>query len=287
MWLYLALLAALITATNLFIVKHLLKTVHPISLAVLVHVFTIPFMFLALYYTKIPATSPIFYIYIAIAGLMAGAAAYSSYKAFSCSQISLLVPLAAFIPILTLIWGSIFLGETPTLVKLLGVIIIVIGAYVLDLHDIKKGILQPFEDLFQDKGTRLYLLAIILWSLTPIFEKQAIAQTSPTTPIFAAFMSILISTTILIPFAMREKITLDPVKKHWVLLIILGFIHVIFLGAMFTAFTLTNVAYVVAVSRVAILFVIIFGALVLHEQRLKERFLAGILMAIGIFLVAI
>ena len=287
MWVPLALSSAILAAISIFIIKHLLRSVHPISLVVLVHLFTIPFMILLFFYYKIPVTTPEFFLYITIAGIIAGFAAYTSYKALSYSQISLIIPLSAFLPILTLVWAYFLLGEAPTLVKLGGILIIVIGAYFLDIHDIKKGVLQPFKDLVMDKGARFYLFAVLAWSITPIFEKQAVLETTPQTPLFAVFISILVSTSLLIPFAIKEKVDLDPVNKHWGLLILLGILHVLFSIAAFTAFTLTNVAYVTAIGKLATLFVIMLGAFFMHEKRLKERALGGFIMVIGAILVVI
>lgn len=287
MWVFFALISAVLIASSTFIIKHLLKDVKPIPLVVLVHVFTIPFFILFLFYFGIPSTSIEFYKFVLFSGALSGFAAYTSYKALSYSPVSLIIPLAAFLPILTLIWAYFLLDETPTTIKLIGILTIVIGAYFLDIHDIKKGILQPFVDLFSDKGMRFFLLAVLAWSLSPIFEKQAVFETTPYTPIFVGFMSMLISTLFLLPFAIKDKITMEPVKKYWKWLLLLGVFFAIFSATTLTAFTLTNVAYVVAITRLATIFLIMLGAFILKEKRLKERFLGGFIMIIGAILVAI
>jgi len=287
MWVALALTSAIFVSLSTFIIKHLLHDVKPIPLLVLVHLFTIPFFVVLLIYFKIPEFNLSFLKFLIISGSLSALAAYTSYKALSISDISLLTPLSAFIPLLALLWSYLLLGETPTPIKFVGIITIVIGAYFLDIEDVRFGLLKPFTDLFSDHGVKLYLIAVLAWSLTPILEKEAIFETNPNTPIFAAFISFMISTAILVPFAIRDRIHTISIKKYWKWLTLLGALFALFCLANFTAYSLTNVAYVLAITKLAALFVIILGAFILHEKRLKERLLGGIIMVIGAILVAV
>lgn len=98
----------------------------------------------------------------------------------------------------------------PTPKKLLAILVIVLGSYFLNITDVKNGLLAPFKRLLSDKGLKLAFLANFLWAVTPIFQKQAIFETTPTMPLSASFAGVIFVTILVTPylfgaFFFREK----------------------------------------------------------------------------------
>ncbi len=287
MWFELSLFFALWTSIGILILKKLTADYRPVHLAVLGNLFTIPFVFLILLYLKFPAVGIDFYKFIFTSAVLDSIAAITYYKALTSSPISLLSPISSFNPIFTLFFALLFLHENPTPLKFLGIIVIVIGSYLLNIKDIKSGLLKPFTNLFSNKGVQLFLISNLIWGFTPILQKPAIFQTHPQTPLFPVLVGSILATVFLIPLAIKDKIHKVPIGKNIKWFLIIGPMTALAGLAAFTAFSLTNVAYVTAVFKLSTLFSVILGALFLKEKRISERLLGATVMLIGTIILAI
>ena len=141
MWLYLSLLFALLSSFGILLGKKLAGNYSPILLSLLIEIFLFPFILLLIFlFFQIPHTTFLFYKLLLICGVFDTVAAILYYKALSISEISLLSPISSFNPVFTLVFAVFFLDEKPTLLKLIGIIIIVFGAYLLNISSIKTGL---------------------------------------------------------------------------------------------------------------------------------------------------
>ena len=59
------------------------------------------------------------------------------------------------------------------------------------------------------------------------------------------------------------------------------------LGATGAVGQLVEVAYMIAVKRTSLLFGIVYGALLFHETHATRHFIAGVLMVMGVLLIAL
>ncbi len=286
MWFPLSLFFALWTSISLLIVKKMTRKLHPQTILLTGGLFVLPFMFVLVLLTGgIPNVSQSFYKFMLTAGLLDVVAFISSTWAIKLSEISLVAPLAAFGPVFTTLAAAVVLKEIPSLIKFIGIIVIVLGAYLLNLNDIKLGILDPFKKLFSDRGAKLFFFANFIWGLTPILQKQAIFQMSPTVPLFASFFGVIIVILFLIPLSIN-KVKQDGVivMNYLWLFIILGLFSSLSQLAAFTAFSLTNLGYSTAIFKLSIFFSVIFGGVFLKEKRFKERVFGAVVMLIGTIL---
>lgn len=250
----------------------------------------LPVLFIFVMYFGFPKILPNFYLTIFIAGVLDIIAFVLEFKSIKLSNISLLAPMASFNPVFTALIAMVFLGEGLSPLKFSGILIIVLGSYLLHVKDIKSGLLVPFKNLFADKGVKLFLVANLLWSITPIFQKQAIFQTSPKMPVLAAFFDqsvIVFFTTFWVIFQLRKRKLSFPIKDHLPLFLIIAVFGAIGGWVGLTAFSLTNVAYVTAVFKLSTLFTIIFGAIFFKEGRIGERLLGASVMILGTILLVL
>ena len=123
-----------------------------------------------------PHILPKFYLFITFSSVLDVIAFTASTWAIMTSPVSLISPLSSFNPVFTTIFAMLTLKEIPTPMKTLGIFIVVIGVYFLNISDAKKGVFMPFKKLFSNRGVQLFFLANIIWSITPIFQKKAIFQ---------------------------------------------------------------------------------------------------------------
>lgn len=286
MWFYYSLFFAIWTALQTFLTKNLTKKISPLPLLYVFFLFNIPITFLLLLFLGgVPEVTANFYLYIGIAGLLDAVAFAASYAAISQSSISLISPISSFSPVFTTIIAIFTLNEVPTPMKFVGILLVVFGAYLLNVADIKQGILTPFKTLFSHKGVLLFLLANFIWGITPIFQKKAIFETSPQIPLFASVIGMCFVFLFLTPFALKKAIkNIGKVKANlkWFAINSIG--TAFSQAAAYAAFALVFVGYATSIFRLSTLFIIILGGVFLKEQRIKERLLGASVMLLGAIL---
>lgn len=289
MWFSFALFFALWSAINFVVLKKILSKLDSLVTLFLSVLFTLPFSFIIVYLTSgIPNANFSFFQSTIIAGIIDVVAFIATVWALKSSPISEIAPLSSITPIFTTIIAIFLLKEIPTLPKTLGIIILAIGAYFLNISQIKNGLLAPVKKLFQSKGVQLYFFANILWSITPVLQKNAILNTFPKTPMFASFVDFLIIVIIIMPFAVRRiRVGKINFKKYLWVFLLLGTFNALSQYAAYTAFSLANVGYVNSIFKFSSVFIILLGFIFLKEKNIKEKLLGAVIMLIGAIIVAI
>lgn len=289
MWVFYALFFAIWTALQTFLTKNLTKKINPIPLLYLFFLFNIPIAFFLLFFLGgVPEVTLNFYLYIGIAGFLDTLAFVFSFVAISRSSISLIAPISSFGPVFTTLIAIFTLNEVPNPIKVVGILLIVIGAYLLNALDIKQGIFTPFKTLFSNKGVWLFLAANFIWGITPIFQKKAILETSPQVPLFASLMGMCFVLLFLTPFAFKKAIrSVKEIKANLKWFVVNGVGNAFAQAAAFTAFALVFVGYATSIFKLSTLFIIILGGVFLKEERIKERLLGACVMLLGAILLAL
>lgn len=289
MWFLLSLFFALWTSISISVLKKLTIHVSPLPLLLVSNLLTLPFMFLIILLSGgIPQVTSNFYLLILASAMLDSVAFAASINAIKMSSISLISPISSFNPVFTTIIAAWTLGETPTITKLLGILIIVFGAYLLNISDIKGGLMMPFIRLFSNRAVLLFFLANFIWAITPIFQKQAIFQTIPSRPLFASFFGVILVSLFLTPFALKSfGKSINKIKQNiWWFLFLAPF-AALAQWAAYTAFSQINVGYATAIFKLSTLFTILWGALFFKEERIKERLLGASVMIMGTILLVI
>lgn len=288
MWIVLSLFSAIWSAVANVAIKTWLAKIRPFPLLFILSVFNLPLIVLALlFWVKIPQTPPLFFVYVLTTNLLDILAYTCYFFALYYSAVSLVTPFAAFNPIFTTILAMVFLQETPTPVKFLGIFLTVVGTYALHIADAKISIWEPFRKLASNKGVRLYLLAQFLWSITPLLQKKAVYALMPPSPFFTVAVSMVFTAIILSIFNLRQtKKYVPDVRRHLWFFLLFGVMTILSFTAKYTAFSLQNVGYVSAILKMSSLFSIISGGLLLKEGRIREKLLGGSIMLAGAIIVA-
>lgn len=76
----------------------------------------------------------------------------------------LVTPLLTFNPAFTLLVAWLTLREIPGLHEALGVVIILLGSYLLEVEAARTGLLAPLAVLVQRPGAMFAILASALWA---------------------------------------------------------------------------------------------------------------------------
>lgn len=228
-----------------------------------------------------------FYLSLLVSATIGFFAVILAYKAIRTSELSLVSPLSAFNPVFTAIIALLFLNESISSKGWIGIFLIVLGAYLTKLGDLRAGIFQPFKSLLSHRGVQMSLAAYFIWAITPIFEKNAILHTNPSVPPFASMFGFVIITIMLLPFVYKKsKNVVKNVRRHLKLFVLIAVVQGIGQSAAFMAFSLTNLGYATAVFKLSMVFTVILGWLIFKEKDLKQRVLGSAVMLSGVILLA-
>ena len=108
------------------------------------------------------------------------------------------MPMLSFTPLVLLITAPILVGEFPSLLGLGGVVLIVVGSYLLNIDLKNMSVLEPLRAIIRNKGTRLMLIVATLWGISGAFDKMALNNSSVFQYITFLNIVVFISTTIMV-----------------------------------------------------------------------------------------
>jgi drug/metabolite transporter (DMT)-like permease len=218
-------------------------------------------------------------------------------KALKHSDLSISVPMLAFTPLFLLVTSPLIVGEFPTPLGLVGIILIVSGSYILNINEFKKGYLAPFKALLQEKGPKLMLIVAFIWSITSNYDKIGAVNSSPIIWVVAVNLFIAISIFPILltsnkDYFQKKRSSLVKDGSYWELikankniLLFTGFLSALTIIFQIYAITLTLVAYVIAIKRTSVCFGVIWGHLIFHEKGVKERLTGAVVMVLGVVLI--
>jgi uncharacterized membrane protein len=247
--------------------------------------FTAVGLSLLLFFLEIPPLGSNFFPALFASGTLNALSLTMYVRAIKYYDLSLVTPITAFTPLFLLVTSPLIVGEFPQTMGLIGVVLIVGGSYILNLKEKERGYFAPWRSLFTNPGSRLALLVAFLWSITSNLDKVGVQNSAP---IFWAICVYFWISIVLLPVVLlKSRKNLPPLNRRWFKLIFYGFLNSMMIGCQMTAINLTLVAYVVSVKRTSALFSVIFGSLILKEERIKEKLVGSIIMVIGVFFIAL
>ena len=246
--------------------------------------YALPWLLAALFFIPWVIPDRTFWSCIAIGLPLEALAFYCYMKALKVSPLSLTVPFLAFTPGFIILTGWIILGEEISPGGFWGIILIMVGAYFLNLSKTRYGLLDPLMAIFREPGSRLMLLVSFIYAFTSTIGKLAIIHSNPY--IFGITYNVALA--ILLTLFLPAAAIAEPGKKllrRPLIGLILGALVATTIFSHMLAISMTNVAYMISLKRTSILFGVLYGALWFKEEKIKERLTGAIIMIIGVFLI--
>jgi drug/metabolite transporter (DMT)-like permease len=199
------------------------------------------------------------------------------------SPLHVTLPYLAFTPVFNVLTGYLILGEQVSGLGLLGILLVVAGAYLLNLERIGQGWLAPLRAIGRERGSRLMLGVATIYSLTSVMGKAALQLATPAS--FGAFYYVVLGACMLVLILVRSPGDLRVLTRRPLPLLAVGGLMAVMVVTHFLAIAEAEVAYFVAVKRASLLFGILYGALWFGERHLRRNLLAGTLMVAGVGLI--
>ena len=283
-WFFLSLLAAFSLATSDAVTKKFFSDNTPYGMGLIRLGYALPWLLAALFFIPWVIPDTTFWLCI-LTGLPLEVLAFICYmKALKVSPLSLTVPFLAFTPGFIILTGWMILNEKISTGGIIGIMLIIAGAYSLNLSKTQYGILGPLRAIFMEPGSRLMLFVSFIYAFTSTIGKLAIIHSNP------YFFGIIYNTAltmimiIFLPVAVTAAPKKFKLKKPFVGLI-LGAIVAVTIFSHMLAISMTNVAYMISLKRTSLLFGVLYGALWFREEKIAERLTGAVIMITGVLLI--
>jgi transporter family protein len=295
-WLIFALLASILASASSIVEKKTLFKQHALEFSATMSVYTlilsIPFWFFA--DLKSLSLEAIGYIYL---GSLLGAVAFLLItKALRHIEISLTSPFLVFEPAMVAIFAAILLGERITTMQILGISVLIIGAYILTSHE-HDHFLEPFKHIFRSKYIKFILLALVLYALDSIIDKKIVGTPADgglgisawTFLALVHFFLALNFAVIMIIFADGFQGIGKGLKSGGWLVFSVAVLTIGYRLSQIYAVSLPGVmiSLVIPIKRLSALFSTIIGGELFKEEHLLRKSLACVIMIIGAVLIVI
>ena len=289
MWFWLAAASAVLGAVDVTLNK---KILHNVSAAVLtwsLFALTLPIVAIIVLKEGIPSLSLLFFVGVFGSAFSFVFAKTVMNETLKQNLVSKVYPLTAFSGFFTYIFGLLLLSETIRPIPILGLTTVIVGSYFLNLDQAKESFFKPFKILFSSKASLLYLFAIMLNSITSVFDKMGITNSQPNSPVFVMLVEQLTMSLLLFLFLQsRERETwISQLKGSFGILFLNSIIFLITSFLVFYSFIGGPVALVMGIKRLQIFFILILSYLFFKDKPAKHVWAATLIMILGVILIKI
>lgn len=287
MWFWLTLGSAIIGAIEVILSKHALRKVSPAVLSWSFFALTLPILIPITFWHGIPSINLLFLIGVSSSSLLFVTGRTIFNDALKQNLVSQILPLTAFSGVFTYIFGLFLLSETIKPIPVIGLFSVIFGSYILNADQAKEDLLKPFKLLFRTRSALLILFAILLGSITAIFDKVGVKNTSPENPTFVIFSEQILQSALMTAYLVRNerKTWIPSLKQNFNLLFL---ISLMFLGVPFLvmySYIDGPVALIIGVKRLQIFFILIMGYIFLKDKPTKHSWIATMIMILGVLMI--
>ncbi len=205
--------------------------------------------------------------------------------AYRQGDLSVTYPLVQTAMIYVPIWGVLFLGEQLSSLGIVGIALIALGAYCIQLRGLGlRDFIFPFTQL-ANPSVQAALLAGLVYSVGVIIDKAGVDGYSPFgfTYVLVFFMIVFMTLNLLRP-RYRGRIIGGRQESPWLLICSGPVILASFLSFRY-GLLLAPVSYAVPVRQVSLLIGVLIGLLFLGESFGKIRLTSVGLILVGVFCV--
>ncbi len=207
------------------------------------------------------------------------------FEAIRVSPLSVTLPMIAFTPLFMLLTSPLIAGEVGNLWGGIGVVLIVVGTYLLNLKARSDGLLGPYRALLRERGARLMLGVAAIWSVTGNLDRVALRSVPK--QLWVLCLCSLISLELALVLRAKGGLRGVFTRKFLTYGCLVGTFNGLALITYFEALSLTMVGYVVAVKRTSILMGVVMGYFIYREESIRDRFVGAAVMLLGVAFLSI
>jgi drug/metabolite transporter (DMT)-like permease len=286
MWFLLALVAALCQVLRNTVMKRLGHSLDEYINVWGRFTFLLPFALGFVLWKGLPPIKPGFVWACVIFAVCQNISTLALSKALKLAEISLVTPLWKVSLLVLLVLGFVTLKETPTTLGIAGVLLSMIGVYLLNVNRAHISPWAPLVVLVTDRGLRYTLLSALFFAPSVVSIKWAMQLSDPYMGTLGGYTAASVLVTPLVLATSRRHFVQVP--RYWKAFLALGFFATLTTVSQGLAYLMTLSTYVEAVKQVEILFAMAIGVLAFGEhQRVREIAPGALVMLAGMVLLSL
>ncbi|MFQ5861718.1 MAG: EamA family transporter [Candidatus Brocadiales bacterium] len=284
-WFYYSELAAFFDASTAALSKKAVEGSDVYTVAWARYGYAFPFLLCVLMFIEFPPLDYTFFLVNAALIPLEVLALILYIRAIKYSPLSLTLPFLALTPVFLIGTSFLMLGERPDRSGVAGIFLVAFGAYLLNVHTSKEGIIGPLRAILKEEGSMLMIAVAFIYSITSNLGKIAILHSSPI--FFAVFYPTLLALALFPLLMLKPGGGLKKVFSSPVLFASIGVLNVLMFITHNLAIRLIEVPYMISVKRTSLIFGVLYGWILFREINVGERLLGSIVMLIGVGLITV
>ncbi|MEF2144819.1 MAG: DMT family transporter [Desulfovibrionaceae bacterium] len=284
-WLTLALLTALVSATEAAWLKKRFSDLGFLEMAAFPFFYSLPLFALSLIFLETPILGKHFWLWFGLLMPLNLAGFLLHMRSIHLSPLSLTMPFLAFTPAFVILTSFLFLDEKLSLAGISGITAIVAGGCLLGREHGDKSIAPSLRRMFREKGPLCMLGASLVYSVCSVIGKKLILLSSPL--YFAGVFYTLFGMAFLLGLLLLKKIRLSTLLSRPGAGIVAGLIFYAHAAFHHLAIALTKAAYMMAIKRLNGIFSVGFGWIWFKETQMRFRLAGSVLMTAGAVVIAL
>ncbi|MCQ4574347.1 MAG: DMT family transporter [Candidatus Brocadiales bacterium] len=285
-WFYYSELAAFFDASTSALSKKALEDSDVYTVAWVRYGYALPFLLCMLLFIEIPPLDSTFFLVTIVLIPLEILALILRIRAIKHSPLSLTLPFLSLTPVFLIGTSYFMLGEKPDESGLIGILLIALGAYLLNVRSTREGLLGPLRAIYNEEGSLLMIAVAFIYSITSNLGKIAILHSGPV--FFAAAYPAVIALA-LFPLMMMMKPAngFKNAASRPFLFATIGVSNLLMFVTHNLAIQLIEVPYMLSVKRTSLIFGVLYGWLLFRETNVRERLLGGVVMLIGVAFIVV
>ena len=300
LWVILAVIGAISNSAYYIIIKNHITDRDPRVLTALGMLIAAVLLLIISAAQGFPAIGPEYYGAVIISGILNIIGLSLIFRALESSDLSLSMPMLSFTPVFLIGTSYLLLHEVPSAAGAFGICIIVSGSYVLNISAGHEHLLDPVKSMVQDRGSWYMLIVAFLFAASINYDKIAMLNSDPVFGMAFTLLIIGIAFAVIVFFSAmsagrslpvpvtRDSVPSDNLRKpvislrHYLVPAILAGIFVTAeCISINIAYTLQIAPYVIAIKRLGIIVMVLYGTIICAEDEIRARLLGSFLMVGG------
>lgn len=285
-WFAFAGVAAVLLSLAIIVEKKTLFKERSMEFAVVLAIFTAALSIPLLWGADFSVIQPQVWALIYAVSLVASVGFFLAVRINKHMEVSESSPLLALAPAFTAIFALAFLQETLTLIQTLGLVLLVVGAFVLESRQ-GKGLLYPIKSFVQLKYGKIIAIALVLYGLGTVMDRVILGHYAVEPRTYLGIIQVFIAfnfLTIALLFHDGWRGIKHGVTNAGWLILIIAVLTVLHRWAYAEAVSQANIGLVAGIKRSSVLFVTFIGGGIFHDQALGRKMIASLIMFTGIIL---
>jgi uncharacterized membrane protein len=243
---------------------------------------------------------PVFYVFMPYWGLPLKAVPFlllsgvaetlyflSLSRAYELGDLSLVYPLARSSPLFITVVAVVLLGEKVTPWGYVGILLIVLGVYMIHLRGLSSGELaMPLRSL-GSRASQFALLTAVWTTMYSLSDKLGVAIMDPVVYAFWLEPFILLIMTPVVIWRRGWGTVAQEWRMAKVRVTVAGFLTRFGYILVLVAMSLVQVSYILALRQVSVVLGALAGVLLLKERYGRVRILSSAIIFIGVYILGV